>query len=194
MKSFEKALKKYLDIFSGQERYFINDVRTRELFMKSPLNTNEDDIRTKLSAMNDNAELRQVANVGDVVKHILDLKIDERLGRGDLSLVEDLAKIASEGKSYFLLNFASTYCNFHRPDLFPIYSEQHFGFYKEYIKEHHLGVDAEKLNTYVVFAKVLNDLIARYGLKGKMNYLEMRKFGWLYIDYVMKESGVVVPA
>jgi hypothetical protein len=25
-------------------------------------------------------------------------------------------------------------------------------------------------------------------VKGKMNYLHIRKFGWLYFDHVMKES------
>ncbi len=51
-----------------------------------------------------------------------------------------------------------------------------------------LNLDPDKLNTYAVFSAALDDLITRLGVKGKMNYLHLRKFGWLYIDHVVKES------
>jgi hypothetical protein len=41
-----------------------------------------------------------------------------------------------------------------------------------------------------VFAAALNDLVTRAGLKGKMNYIHLRKFGWLYANHVLNESGV----
>ena len=188
MTKFDIALKKYVDIFKDQEMYFINDLRNSELFQLTPLNTNADDIRTKLSAMND-ADISKNGLMEDVIKHIITLNIDARISAGDLSVVEDLANISANGKSYHLLHFASAYCNFHRPDTFPIYSEQHIELYKRYIKENKLPLDPEKINTYEVFSKALNDLVQRLGMTGKMNYLQMRKFGWLYAESVLKESG-----
>jgi len=188
MNKFEIALKKYLDIFAGQEMCFINDTRNLELFEKNPLNTNIDDIRTKISALKDDPDIKQLSGLDDMANHILKLNIDDRLKRGDLTVVEDIASITVNGKAYHFLHFASSYCNLHRPDIFPIYSEQHFDFYKQYIKNNNLPLDPGKLNTYSVFAAALDDLLTRTGVKGKMNYLHIRKFGWLYIDHVMKES------
>jgi hypothetical protein len=188
MRKFDIALKKYIDIFADQEMYFVNDIKNTELFHNIPLNTNADDIRTKLSAMND-TELSNNALMEDAIKHIVNLKIDKRIKRGDLSVVEDIANISANGRSHHWLHFASVYCNFHRPDTFPIYSEQHIEFYKRYIKENKLPLDPQKINTYEVFSKALNDLVQRIGLTGKMNYLHIRKFGWLYAESVLKESG-----
>lgn len=188
MSKYSTALKKYLDIFAGQEMCFINDSRNLELFEKNPLNTNADEVRTKLSALKDDPELKQLSGLDDMVDHILKLNIDDRLKRGDLSLVEDIANITINGKSYHFLHFASAYCNLHRPDVYPIYSDQHLDFYREYIKVNNLPLDPAKLNTYSVFSAALDDLLTRQGVKGKMNYLHIRKFGWLYADHVLKEG------
>jgi hypothetical protein len=188
MNKFDEALKKYLDIFAGQEMCFINDTRNLELFEKNPSNTSIDDIRTKISALKDDPDIKQLSGLDDMANHILKLNIDDRLKRGDLSVVEDIANITVNGKPYHFLHFASAYCNLHRPDVFPIYSEQHFNFYREYLRINNLKLDPDKLNTYAVFSAALDDLLTRKGVKGKMNYLHIRKFGWLYIDHIMKES------
>jgi hypothetical protein len=158
------------------------------LFKKYPFNTSADDIHVKLSSIND-TDISNNALMEDTIKHILNLNVDDRIKRGDLSVVEDIAHIKTDGKLFYLLHFASVYCNFHRPELFPIYSEQHITFYKKYIKENKLPLDPEKINTYAVFAKALDDLVNRLGLSGKMNYLHLRKFGWLYAESVVKESA-----
>lgn len=189
MTTFESALKKYLAIFADQEMYFVNDTRNLELYKANPSNKNADEIRTKISAIGDDPEIQQLPNVEELITHIQNLKIDNRLQRGDLALVEDIAHLSVQGQSQNLLRFASMYCNLHRPDIFPIYSDQHLDFYRQYIKQNNLALDPEKLNTYSVFSAALNDLITRLGLKGKMNYLQLRKFGWLYIEHVMKEAG-----
>lgn len=191
MTKFEESLKKYLAIFVDQEMYFVSDLRNLELFEKSPLNTNADDIRTKISAINDD-EIRKQTLMEDMTTHILNLRIDNRLKQGDLTLVGDIANITAHGKAYQVLHFASVYCNYHKPDVYPIYSEQHFAFYRQYLKTFALPLDAEKLNTYQVFAAALNDLLTRTNLNGKINYLHVRKFGWLYADKVLEEAGISV--
>ena len=188
MKAIQAALKKYLDIFAGQEMYFMNDNRNLALFQQIPSNTSADDIQTKLSAINDE-DLRSNYLMTDMLTHILELDIDPRLKAGDLSVVEDIATIAAQGKSFHLLHFASLYCNLHRPEIYPVYSEQHLALYKKYIVENNLPLDPERLDTYAVFSKVLNDFLRRLELSGKMNYLHIRKFGWLYMESVLKESG-----
>ncbi len=99
MSKYDAALKKYLDIFESQEMYFINDVRNLELFKKNPYNKTEEDIRMKISAINDDMEIRQLPDINDMIAHILKLNIDDRLQRGDLSFVEDIANPTANGKN-----------------------------------------------------------------------------------------------
>lgn len=186
MNTFERILKKYLDIFASQEMYFVGDTKNLELFEKHPSNTTADVVRMKVSAINDK-ELRLQLNPDDMVNHILKLNIDDRLAKSDLTLVEDIASLGGKEK-HTILHFASAYCNFHKPQVYPIYSEQHFDFYRRYIVEYKLPVDVSKLNTYHVFCVALKDLVQRLGLTGKMNYLQLRKFGWLYAEKVVQES------
>lgn len=187
MSKFETALQKYVDIFAGQEMYFVNDTRTLELFSKTPGNASLEDIRIKMSALNDK-DVRSNSLEDDMINHILKLDIDDRLKQNDLTVVEEIARFKSRGADHHLLHAASIYCNFHKPDVFPIYSEQYHDFYRKYIVEYKLSLDPEKLNTYDVFSKALNDLVERIGLTGKMNYLQLRKFAWLYAEAVLKES------
>lgn len=187
MTKFETTLKKYLDIFAGQEMYFVNDTRNLELFSQTSGNTSAEDVRTKVSALND-SDIRSRSLEEDMINHIVKLNIDGRLKRNDLNAVEDIANISAQAESHNLLHFASVYCNFHKPEVFPIYSEQYHDFYKRYIVEYKLPLDPEKLNTYPVFSQALNDLVERLGLTGKMNYLQLRKFAWLYAETVVNES------
>lgn len=187
MATFQESLKKYLDLYSGQETYFVNDTRNLEFFKANPTNSKQEDIHQKLSVMND-ADFNRLGAQEPMAKHILALNIDPRLAKNDLSLVPDIARITINGKEENLLHFASVYCNLHKPDVFPIYSDQFAGFYKRYIKEYKLDINPDQLNQYMVFTKVQDDLITRYGVKGKMNFLQMRKFAWIYMEKILQEA------
>lgn len=190
MTAFETALKKYLDIFEGQEMVFLNDTRNLELFAKNPNNKTEEEIRMKVSALSDDVEMKQLPSHNLLVEHILKLNIDNRLNTGDLTLVDDIAHLKTNEISYQLPHFASLYCCLHKPDVYPIYSDQHHAFYRKYIKHFNLSLDPDKLTDYKVFSAALNDFVTRAGIRGKMNYIHLRKFGWLYAAHVLKESGV----
>jgi hypothetical protein len=189
MSPFQTVLKKYLDAFSDQEMYFVNDIRNLDFFKENPENSSIESIRMKLSALHDN-DLAVNYVTEEMIDHILKLQIDSRLQKNDLTVVEDIARLNARGKTFNLLHFASVYCNFHRPDVYPIYSEQFHDFYKQYIKENNLPLDPEKITTYDVFSKALNDLAVRLELKGEMNYLHLRKFAWLYAEPIIKESSL----
>jgi len=186
MSKFAHILKKYLDIFDSQERYFVSDIRNLELFAETPLNTNLDEVRIKVSAINDMDVIDSTVS-DDLVNHIVALNIDDRLKKGDLTVVEEIANLKARNKNYHFLHFASAYCNYHRPDVFPIYSEQYLEFYKVYVVEQKLGLDPDKLTSYLVFSQALNHLVDQLGLKGRMDYLHFRKFAWLYAETVVKE-------
>jgi hypothetical protein len=191
MTKFQESLKKYLDLYGDQEMYFVNDTRNLEFFKANPSNTKLEDIQQKLSLMND-ADFNKLGAHEVMAKHILQLNIDPRLAKNDLTVVPDIARVKLNGKEENLLHFASVYCNLHKPDVFPIFADQFQNFYKRYIKEYKLDINPDELNRYEVFTKAQDDLVTRYGVKGKMNYLQMRKFAWIYMEKVLKEADPLV--
>jgi hypothetical protein len=187
MTKFQESLKKYLDLYSDQEMYFVNDARNLEFFKEYPLNTKPEDILQKLSLMSD-LDFSKLNAQEPMAKHILELNIDPRLAKNDLSVVSDIASITLNGKEENFLQPASAYCNLHKPDVFPIYSDQFLDFYKRYIKEFNLDINPDELNRYDVFTKALSDFVTRFGLKPKMNYLHIRKFAWIYLEKILQEA------
>jgi hypothetical protein len=187
MTKFQESLKKYVDLYRDQEMYFVNDERNLEFFKTYPANNKLEDIQQKLSTMND-SDFNRLGAQEPMANHILKLNIDPRLAKNDLSVVSDIARITLNGKKENLLHFASVYCNLHKPDVFPIYSDQFQDFYKRYIKEFNLDINPNELNQYEVFTKAQADIISRYGLRAKMNYLQMRKFAWIYIEKILQEA------
>jgi hypothetical protein len=187
MANFHETFKKYLEIYGDQELYFTNDTRNLEFFKEYPSNVNLEDVTQKLSLMND-SDFNKLGAQEPMAKHIIELKIDSRLAKNDLSVVSDIARITLNGKEENLLHFASVYCNLHKPEVFPIYSDQFHDFYKRYISEYKLDINPDELDRYEVFTKIQDDVITRFGIKGKMNYLQMRKFAWIYIEKILKEA------
>lgn len=187
MTTFQKLLEKYLDVYSIEEPYFTIDKRNLEFFKANPSNKKLEDVQQKLSAMNDVDFIKLGVNE-IMAKHIQELNIDPRLAKNDLSVVPDVARLTLNGKEENFLQFASAYCNLHKPDVFPVYSDQFLDFYKRYIKEYKLNLNPEELNHYDVFTKAQADLISHYATKSKMNYLQMRKFAWLYMEKILKEA------
>lgn len=188
MSTFNENFRKQFDILKDQEMYFTGDTRNIEYFAKNPKNDSLDEIRLKISAIN-NHEINDHYATEAMVEHILNLNIDNRLDANDLSLVEDIANIKVQGKQLRLLNFASIYCNYHKPDVYPIYGGgQHREVAKRYIKEHKLNVNPDELDRYLVMKEVLDDIIKRYLGDKDVNYFEARKFGWLYLDKVIRQT------
>jgi hypothetical protein len=187
MKKFQELLEKYIAIYTDQETYFANDIRNLEFYKTNPSNKRLEDIHQKISVIDDK-EFKRLEIQDPMAAHILKLNIDPLLEKGELSVVESIASFKLNKKHHNLLHFASVYCNLHRPGVFPVYSNQYANFYKRYILEHKLDLNPDELNTYGVFTQVLNDLVKRYGIKGKMNYLEFRKFAWAYADKIFKEA------
>ena len=186
MSLFGEKLHEYVDKFKHEEGYFVRDLENIKFFSEYPDNTNVDSVMLKLSAIN-HADIERLYALKPMADHIVSLNIDPRLRNNDLTIVEEIAKISLHHKEYCLLNFASTYCNYHKPGVFPIFSEQHIDFYEAYNLEHHLSKDVNTFG-YVEFKNTLDDMLTRYHLKDQLNYFEARKLGWLYLDKIIAES------
>lgn len=62
-----------------------------------------------------------ISDIRSVVNHILEVpNVEDRLVAGDISVVDEIAKVSHRGKVWHHNSFASKFANFHNPDAFPI--------------------------------------------------------------------------
>ena len=115
-------VKKYLSRWDTLENYALQESALDKLFFKTyPDNTDIDDVLIKVSALNDFYSTN-IFSPFQVAKHILNLEIDERLQTGDVTLVNDIAKVYMDnGSVKNFYSFATKYCSHHKSLDFPIY-------------------------------------------------------------------------
>ena len=99
------------------------DVALRTLFEEvMPNNTDFGEVAVKAAALNELYKTGILAVV-EVATHIVELGIDARLAEDtvDADLIEAIATVVIGGNRRHNYVFATKYCSFHRPNLYPIY-------------------------------------------------------------------------
>ena len=120
-KPTRQEVEKYLRKWNTLENYVLQENSLDKLFFYTyPNNIDINDILIKCSSLNDFYSTN-IFKIYAVATHILSLNIDERLRKGDPTLVDDIAKVTISGKSKYFYSFASKYCSHHNPYEYPIY-------------------------------------------------------------------------
>jgi hypothetical protein len=98
------------------------DAALRKLFDTMPRNVDAGEVSVKVAALN-GLYATSIYGVVQMARHIVSLNIDDPLssGRADPELVERIARLEQKGKVRRNYSFATKYCSFHRPDVYPIY-------------------------------------------------------------------------
>lgn len=101
------------------------------LFEQFPDNTHEHHVLLKVVALNATYSTlirgfsKNTPSFYDVARHIVSSNIDGALETGDVMLVERIANVkAEDGRKMRFYSFATKYCNWHRPHLYPIYDSR----------------------------------------------------------------------
>lgn len=166
---------KYIKKWDSLENYVNQENSLDKLFFDLiPENKEIEDILIKSSTLNDFYSTN-IFSIFPVAKHIHELDIDERLQKGDLSLVEDIADIKELNKRFY--SFATKYCSHHNPDSFPIYDnyvDRVLRYFRK--KDHFADFKNKDLKDYVLFYDILNKFaryysIEEYSLKDLDRYL-----------------------
>lgn len=168
----------YLRAWDELDNYHLQEDALDKLFFTfCPENTDMSDILLKVVALNDFYSTN-IFSVYPVAKHILSLRIDDRLKSGDVTLVSDIQKVTINGVERNFYSFATKYCSHHRPLDFPIYDN-----YVEKVLCHFRDQDkfasfkTLDLKNYAKFKEVLIDFRSFYGLD-KYNLKEIDKYMW----------------
>lgn len=144
-----------------------------------PMNTELTEVLIKVSSLND-FYATNILKTYDVAKHIQELNIDERLKKGETSLVDDIATVTLGGKTKRFYSFATKYCSFHEPEMYPIcdsYVEKVLMHFRQV--DHFFDFKEGDLRDYSMFISILDAFKEKYGLM-RYNRKELDRFMWKY--------------
>jgi hypothetical protein len=168
----------YLDQWDSLEDYHLQEDALNRLFFKlCPKNNNISDVLLKVSALNDFYSTN-IYKVFPVAKHILSLKIDSRLRRGDVTLVDDIKAVIISDKTINFYSFATKYCSHHKPLIYPIYDSYVDDVLRYYRKRDSFAkFGRDDLKNYARFRSVLEQFRSYYHLDC-YNLKELDKYLW----------------
>lgn len=137
-----------------------------------------DNVLIKVCSLNDFYSTN-IFSPFNVAKHIVELKIDDRLNNEDLKLVNEIARVKISGsKERYFYSFATKYCSHHKPTVYPIYDS-----YVEKLLMHLKRKDRfatfkkEELKNFPRYKEILLQFREYYNLT-KFNLKEIDKYLW----------------
>lgn len=174
----KEEVEKYLSLWDSLEKYVAQEKALDKLFFGDfKYNDNLDNILIKCSSLNDFYSTN-IFNIYDVAKHILSLNIDDRLQKGDPTLVDDISKITISGKDKHFYSFASKYCSHHNPKEYPIYDSYVEKVLKYFRKQNsNFNFDNDDLKNYEKFKEILIDFQKYYGIE-EYNLKQLDRYLW----------------
>lgn len=168
----QSELEKWLGLWSEQSKS--QESALNKLFHRTyPRNDDMDEILVKVAALNDFYSTN-IYNIFAVAQHIKGIaRLDERLQKGDESLVSDIANVSINGKARFFYSFASKFCSHHNDKDFAIYDSFVDKMLTHFQKRDKFGTfTRDDLKDYGKFKKALNDFRAFYGLQCDLKQLD----------------------
>lgn len=176
------------DSFYQVQSLVVTEKAVRQVFQQWPGNAILEQVLVKVTVLN----RLYNTNVFDVYRmsnHIMNLRFDERLEKGDLGLVDSVRRghgvFTKRGNERDFYSFATKYCHWHRPDSFPIYDS----FASQALKclAEALGIfgkplRSDQLSNYQGYKEAIDALAVRLGV-ADWNYKQLDKALWMYGNY-----------
>lgn len=168
---------KYIALWDGRENYTLQEKALDKLFFYlCPTNNAIEDVLLKAAVLNDFYSTN-IYSIFPVAKHIVALNIDDRLSRGDETLVDDIKKVIIGTKVKCFYSFATKYCSHHKPDIFPIYDSYVDCVLRYFREKDHFAIFSNaELRNYEMFKRLIIAFqqyyhLNEYGLKDIDRYL-----------------------
>lgn len=173
-----KDVEWFINYWNEVPSYSNHEKSLNKLFLElCPYNINIEDILIKCSALNDFYSTN-IYDIHAVAQHILSLRIDVRLDKGDKALVKDIAHVEFNGKDHIFYSFATKYCSHHQPKQYAIYDS-----YVEKVllsinqREHFANFKREDLRDYETYMSVIKAFQQRFGLM-QYNVKQLDQYLW----------------
>lgn len=175
----ESELKKYLELWDKLDDYVAHEDALSMIFREDSTFRRNTDLRhiiIKCSALNDfyATNIYRIAPVARKIYEIPDF--DERLAKGDDTLVEEIALV--DGRRNY--SFATKYCSHHQPLLYPIFDRYVCDVLAE-LRRRNPGAfrfkQKKALTTYPTFRGAIDDFRRSYGLYN-YSYKDIDRYLW----------------
>lgn len=181
----------FIKYWKGLPSYSNQESSLKKLFEElCPKNDNIEDILIKCSSLNDFYSTN-IFDVHTVAQHILSLSIDDRLIRGDRSLVDAIAHVMVNGKDHFFYSFATKYCSHHQPELYAIYDnyvEKVLLTMKE--RERFAEFNRDDLKDYSKYMDVIEAFQQTFGLT-QYNIKKLDQYLWQLGKWYFNNYGLI---
>ena len=181
----DAEVQKYLDVWDQLDDYVNQEVALTMLFDKFPNNNDFGEVLIKCTVLNNfySAGVRTI-DLLKMVDHIVSCDIDERLEKGDWSVVEQISSCKGTWKYY---SFASKYCNWHNPKNYPIYDSFVDNVLWELNDKKKLFKHRQELKQYSIYGNVLINIAKNNNLQLVLsndsqygvNFKILDKYFWL---------------
>ncbi len=183
-----EQVEQYLRQWDNDAKESSNEKALNRLFRETyPKNTDIGEIIIKASALND-LYGTYVLSLYEMCRHISRLDIDNRLEKGDLTLIKDISCLTISEKTMKFYSFATKYCSHHKPDIFPIYDyyvERVLWHFKK--KDNFADFKREELKDYPTFVSVIESFKRFYCLE-QYTLKQIDKYLWqLGKEYFKRE-------
>lgn len=178
-------VQKWNDNWNNSEKmkkYRVQENCLEYIFKEFPLNNDREEVTLKVTLLNQ-FYYTHITGVQKVIEHILNLKIDERLGAKpvDVQLVNEIANVKFNDKIRNDFSFATKYCSFHFPKNYQIYDKYGSSFIKYWNDKDKFSVcKKSEYRDYASYIEIVDAFIKHYGLQ---------KFTRKQIDRYIWQSG-----
>ncbi|HLA86931.1 MAG TPA: hypothetical protein VJL10_02815 [Anaerolineales bacterium] len=174
-----ELVQKYINKFNDDNELVLVENVLSELFEKYPDNHNLRDVLIKAAALNSLYSTNIYAIVR-MAEHIVKEHIDIELQKGTSEVVEKIARIAIKGKIRNNYSFASKYCHWHQPEMYPIYDSYVDQLLWAYHNQHNfMEFKQIDLRHYPRYKEVIEAFRKHYSLS-QFSFKELDKFLWIY--------------
>ena len=150
----------------------LEDNALQKLFTQlCPYNTSLEDVLIKCTTLN-KLYSTNIINISAMAEHIHSLNIDERLHRGDLSLVESIANAPSLKRRFY--SFATKYCAMHLPQIYSIYDSHVQKVLLHFLPKKYTS---DSLKNYETYCQALREFQVKFHLE-ELDAWRLDKYLW----------------
>jgi hypothetical protein len=157
----------------------LTDLALTRLIAAFPDNRDESAVLLKATTIN-SLYATNIYAIFQVAQHICSMNIDPKLAQGSLEVVDEIATITLKGKRKRNYSFATKYCSWHRPEIYPIFDSYVERLLWAYRQQDHFA-DYKRGETwhYPRYVEIIEQFRTHYGLN-RFSFKELDKFLWLY--------------
>ncbi len=172
-----EMVQKYISRFDNDDELIVVEDVLSELFGKYPNNQKLRDILIKTTTLNSlyNTNIYAIVTMAE---HILNKNIDAKLRDGSPELVDEIAHVEIGGKIRNNYSFASKYCHWHQPEIYPIYDSYIDNLLWHYQKRDKFEEFTRvELRQYPRYKQIIEAFKSYYGLS-QFKSKDLDKFLW----------------